>query len=104
MLRPTTPAINLLLSGLEHDLEDVQAAKVLILRRKVSNRRSAICTPQYRAQAQSRTNPRALARSSASSTSRPPSAASRAHVDQPHLHRSRRTRPMSGQRALAIAE
>ncbi|WP_306972335.1 hypothetical protein [Streptomyces canus] len=77
MLRATTPAINLLLSGLEHDLEDVQAAKDLMLRRKVSNRRSAICTPQFRGPAQSRTNPRALARSSASSTSRPPSAASR---------------------------
>lgn len=79
VLRATTPAINLLPSGPEHDLEDVQAAKDLMLRRKVSNRRSAICTPQYRARAQSRTNPRALARSSASSTSRQLSAASRVH-------------------------
>ncbi|MET8248686.1 hypothetical protein ABZV31_32460 [Streptomyces sp. NPDC005202] len=39
VLRATTPAINLLLSGLEHDLEDVQAAKDLMLRRQVSTRR-----------------------------------------------------------------
>ncbi|MFH8790927.1 hypothetical protein [Streptomyces roseoverticillatus] len=39
VLRATTPAINLLLSGLEHDLEDVQAAKDVMLRRQVSTRR-----------------------------------------------------------------
>ncbi|WP_330455453.1 hypothetical protein OIB37_35970 [Streptomyces sp. NBC_00820] len=39
VLRATTPAINLLLSGLEHDLEDVQAAKDLMLRRQVSTHR-----------------------------------------------------------------
>ncbi|MGY5079229.1 hypothetical protein ACWIGX_19410 [Streptomyces nigrescens] len=39
VLRATTPAINLLLSGLEHDLEDVQAAKDLMLRRQVDTGR-----------------------------------------------------------------
>ncbi|MFI1890769.1 hypothetical protein [Streptomyces jumonjinensis] len=39
VLRATTPAINLLLSGLEHDLEDEQAAKDTMLRRQVASGR-----------------------------------------------------------------
>ncbi|MFE2850125.1 hypothetical protein ACFXJO_03210 [Streptomyces lavendulae] len=39
VLRATTPAINLLLSGLEHDLEDEQAAKDAMLRRQVETGR-----------------------------------------------------------------
>ncbi|MFG2977786.1 hypothetical protein ACGFYY_32940 [Streptomyces sp. NPDC048331] len=39
VLRATTPAINLLLSGLEHDLEDEQAAKDTMLRRQVATGR-----------------------------------------------------------------
>ncbi|UQA90514.1 hypothetical protein [Streptomyces halobius] len=39
VLRATTPAINLLLSGLDHDLEDVQAAKDMMLRRQVDTGR-----------------------------------------------------------------
>ncbi|MCZ1012331.1 hypothetical protein [Streptomyces lydicus] len=39
VLRATTPAINLLLSGLEYDLEDEQAAKDTMLRRQVASGR-----------------------------------------------------------------
>lgn len=39
VLRATTPAINLLLSGLEYDLEDEQVAKDAMLRRQVANGR-----------------------------------------------------------------
>ncbi|GAA2417466.1 hypothetical protein ACFPFX_04350 [Streptomyces mauvecolor] len=39
VLRATTVAINLLLSGLEHDLEDEQAAKDTMLRRQVASGR-----------------------------------------------------------------